>query len=350
MQRATVPPLAFEPYLRHMTLVIGTTCLAVFCGGLQAAETPERTVAVLLSEPGGLYREYFDALSLSLEQGAFGNNLGNTPGKRPRVVELTQGQPTQGQPAGRGRPDDASLAGASVIVAVGVQAMRAAATWESAPPVLNVLVPRASHEKLLAEMGGAKRRGQISAIYLDQPPARQLNLIRQVLPGKRRVAALLGPDSSLLLAPLRSAFQRSGLELAVDEIGAEPEIGPALSRLMGGADVFLALPDSLIFTRDTARSVLMAAYRHQRPLIGFSQAYVTAGALAATFSTPEQIARQSADLLIALPPGRVTLPAPGYPEYFSVAVNRSVARALGLDIPADSSLLEALAAMPESRQ
>lgn len=295
------------------------------------------TVALLLSEYSGHYIEYSDALGRALSAPA----LGAAGGKTLRVIEL---------PPGNERPDEARLAGVSVIVAVGVKAMRTAAAWEGGPPVLNVLVPRTSYEKTLAESGRARRRAQFSAIYLDQPMARQLNLIRQILPGKRRVAALLGPDSSLLLARLRPAIARAGFEIVSEEIGSEPEIIPALSRLLATGDLLLALPDSVVFTRDTARSVLLTTYRHQKPLIGFSLGYVNAGALAAVHSTPEQIARQTAELLQALPPGRAALPGPSSPAYFSVAVNRSVARALALDIPSESALQAALAKLPEVEQ
>jgi hypothetical protein len=295
------------------------------------------TVAVLLSESGGYYREYFDALARSLAQAS-------PAGKKLRLLELSTSQQ---------RPDEASLSNVTTLVAVGVQAMRSVAAWDGAPPVLNVLnvlVPRANYEKLLAEKDSKLRPAQFSAIFLDQPPTRQTHLIAQVLPGKRRISTLLGPDSASLLPALRSAFQRRGLELLVEEISSEAEIIPALSRLMASSDAFLALPDSVVFTRETVRSVLMAAYRYHQPLLGFSQAYVTSGALAATYSTPSQIARQTAELLSALPPGAKNLPAPLYPAYFSVAVNRSVARALSLDIPPDADLLETLTAHPEAKR
>jgi len=311
----------------HITLVLFATLFLGFGGACRATDT----VAVLLSEHGGHYSDYFEALNRALAEP-------QPAGRSWRVVEL---------PPGRERPDEAALSGVSTVIAVGVQAMRIAATWDNAPPVLNVLVPRVSHEKLLAESGRSRRRAQFSAIYLDQPLARQINLIQQILPGKRRVAALVGPDSALLLPRLRAAIARAGLDLASEEVASEPEIIPALSRLLSSSDALLALPDSVVFTRDTARSVLLTTYRHQKPLIGFSQAYVNAGALAAAFSTPAQLARQTAEVLRALPPGRAALPGPLYPAYFSVAVNRSVARALALDIATDAVLQATVAAMPE---
>lgn len=305
--------------------------LGAFGGACRAVDT----VAVLLSERGGHYGEYFEALGRSLSESS-------ASGKALRLIEL---------PPGRERPDDATLAGVSTIVAVGVQAMRNVAAWDnvpSVPPVLNVLVPRASYDRLVAESGRTRRRAQFSAIYLDQPLARQLNLIRQVLPGKQRVSAIVGPDSAVLLPRLRSAIARAGLAVVIEEVGSEPEILPALSRLLTASDVLLALPDNVVFTRDTARSVLLATYRYQKPLIGFSQAYVNAGALAAAFSSPTQIAQQTAELLQSLPSGRATLPAPVYPAYFSVAVNRSVARALSLEVATDAMLQIAVAGMAES--
>jgi ABC-type uncharacterized transport system substrate-binding protein len=213
---------------------------------------------------------------------------------------------------------------------------------ESNVPVLSVLLPRLTFERIVAESSRRNRPGSFSALYLDQPVSRQLNLLRHALPGRKRVAALIGPESAPLLPRLRTAIGRAGLELQVEQVSEESEIVPALNRLLPNNDVLLALPDGVAYNRNTARPILLTTYRYQRPLVGFSQAYVTAGALVAVYTTPAQVARQAADLLRALPPGRPVLGAPQYPSNFSVAVNRNVARSLGLDIPDESVLREAL--------
>ena len=155
--------------------------------------------------------------------------------------------------------------------------------------MLSVLVPRLTFERIAAESGRRARPGSFSALYLDQPLSRQLNLLRFALPGRKRVAALLGPESAALAPRLRSAVSRAGFELQMEQVAEEGDIVPALNRLLPGTDVLLALPDGLVFNRNTARPVLLTTYRHQRPVVGFSQAYVTAGALAAVFSTPAQM-------------------------------------------------------------
>ena len=114
-------------YLCHMTLVC-MVALVLSWGGAARAQT----VGILLSDHGGHYSEYLETLSRSLGEQS----------SRFRLVTL---------PPGREKPDEATLAKLHLIVAVGVQAMRTAAEWGNAPPVLNVLVPRASHDKLLFE-------------------------------------------------------------------------------------------------------------------------------------------------------------------------------------------------------
>jgi len=299
----------------------GLLCLAgllAMPGLARAADT----VAVVLSERGGVYSEFFDALNAGMAQQA-GRRSIRLAGTADKI-------------------DEAELADASLILAVGAGASRAVARSESNVPVLSVLLPRLTFERIVAESSRRNRPGSFSALYLDQPVSRQLNLLRHALPGRKRVAALIGPESAPLLPRLRSAIGRAGLELQVEQVSEESEIVPALNRLLPSNDVLLALPDGVAYNRNTARPILLTTYRYQRPLVGFSQAYVTAGALVAVYTTPAQVARQAADLLRALPPGRPVLGAPQYPSNFSVAVNRNVARSLGLDIPDESVLREAL--------
>lgn len=298
--------------------------LALLVGGAVPASAAE-SIAVVLSERGGVYAEFFDALNASLSQ---------VPGRK--VVRLA------GVAAPGEKVDEAELADASLVLAVGAGAARAMARSDGTVPVLSVLVPRLAFERILSESGRRSRPSSFSALYLDQPLSRQLNLLRLALPGRKRVAALLGPESAGMSQRLRAAAGKAGFELQSEQVSEEGEIVPALNRLLPGNDVLLALPDGGVFNRNTARPILLTTYRYQRPLVGFSQAYVTAGALAAVYSTPAQMARQTVELLRGLPAGRVSLGTPQYPAYFSVAVNRNVARSLGLDVPDEAWLKEAL--------
>ena len=143
---------------------------------------------------------------------------------------------------------------------------------------------------------------------------------------------MLSQDSQKSEHELRRAAAVAGIVLRMEQIGDEKQLVGALHRVLDDADVLLAVPDPLVFNRNTAQSVLLTTYRMGKPVAGYSRAYVTAGALLAVYSTPAQIGRQIGEELLTMQvrPGR-PLPAPGYPRYFSVEVNERVARSLGIE-------------------
>ncbi|MDX9707711.1 MAG: hypothetical protein RBT86_09045, partial [Azospira sp.] len=143
-------------------------------------------------------------------------------------------------------------------------------------------------------------------------------------------------------AALQRAAARLSIELTMETVATEAEVMPALARLLPKVDGLLAVPDSVVYRRDSVRGILLTTYRHQKPLIAFSQSYVSAGATAAVFSTPALSALQVAELVRALPPGRVSLPPPSPAAYPAIAINRQVARSLGLEPPVDALVQKAV--------
>jgi len=242
--------------------------------------------------------------------------------------------------AGRAAPSDTDL-----IVAIGTLAMEQVSV-ETRVPVLNILVPRQSYES--SRLHAKHDARQYSAIYLDQPVSRQLQLIKAALPNRDAVGVLLGPASQDRLKLLQQAAREQKLGVSTEPVKAEEDILPALKRLFTSAEVLLALPDPLVFNKHTAQSLLLTSYRAQIPLIAYSKSYVSAGALAAVYSTPTQIGQQAAELLVRLAQAKtLSLPSPQYPKYFSVNVNYQVARSLGLAIEDEAALLQRIKAGTE---
>lgn len=218
------------------------------------------------------------------------------------------------------------------IVAIGTAAQRGMqdlfAANGGAPPLLALLVPRQAFEQMADP--ARLRAGALSAVFLDQPPGRQLELIRLALPAANRVGILVGAESKSQSAALEKAARERDLQLAVSVVGQDG-LFPALQSLLANVDVLLALPDPAIFNSQTAANILTAAYRRQVPLSGFSPAYAKAGALLALYSTPAQIGARGGELLGQAVSGK-SLPSPQWPREFVVSVNRDVARSLGLSL------------------
>ncbi len=220
-----------------------------------------------------------------------------------------------------------------LLIPIGIRATGSVIRQAGNSPILATLVPRssfkASLKKRAAEIPSPPPRN-ISAILLDQPISRQLNLTRLLLGNVKRIGIPLGPDSQSLHHEIERTTQQLKLSVEIENIDSAKNLMHQLSRLLDRSDVLLALPDPTIFNRRSVRYILLSTYRKRIPVIGFSQSYVKAGALAATYSSPEQIGKQTAEVIIALQkkPAR-GFPAAEQPKYFSVVINKQVARSFG---------------------
>ena len=299
--------------------------LGLLLAGLAAAAEPPYRIELLLSERNGPYQALAQALRAEL----------------PRLSD----QPHHLEQSLVEAPDRAAIADADLVVTIGSRASQLIHALPTQGQVLHVLVPSTAP-------GFQSVRNQAtthhSAIYIDQPWQRQLNLIRLALPGMERIGILLGTTSRELRADLEQAI--AGQEWQ-PQMGLVPEggnyLGP-LRRLLEQSEVLLAVPDQQVFNRQNLQGILLTTYRREVPMIGFSPGYVRAGALAAVYSTPEQIAAQAARWIAPLTGDRQRrLPPPRHPEDFSVAVNHQVARSLGLRIPGEADLQRELLALED---
>jgi putative ABC transport system substrate-binding protein len=103
--------------------------------------------------------------------------------------------------------------------------------------------------------------------------------------------------------------------------------------------LLLAIPDTAIYNGGSIQNVLLASYRQRVPLIGFSPAYVRAGAMLALYSTPTQIGSQTARTARALL-ADAPVQALQSPVEFVVNVNVNVARSLGFRLSEDALRLQ----------
>ena len=310
-------PTRFRLILRR---ALPGVCL-LWLGLASATAATQSRITVLITTPTPATAEFTDRLRSELEPAA----------------DLSLHLVTEEMLANN--PD--TIADDSLVIAVGVQALTQASKFDLKRSVLGVLVPQPSFDRILIDSRRNPRN--FSAVFLDQPYTRQIALIKAILPSITSLGVLFGPTSLQSSYLLQQAAQAANLGLAQENIYGTDELVPKLRRALETSPVLLAVPDPLVYNRETAQSVLLSSYRYQRPVIGFSQAYVRAGALAGVFSTPQQIARQTAEVVrqyLARPQNG--LPPPQAPKYFSVDVNRQVARSLGIEIGDEHALSDIL--------
>ena len=157
---------------------------------------------------------------------------------------------------------------------------------------------------------------------------------------------LVSPETRFQALPFRQPFTAAGLTLEIEDNETERNLLTTLDSLLPRVNMLLAIPDSVIYRRSNIKSILITSYRHQRPVIAFSPAFVNSGALAALYSTPAQIARQTADLLQT---SGTSLPPPMPPNQFSILINQNVAEALNLNLSDEADIRRAMLAEKEAR-
>ncbi len=233
------------------------------------------------------------------------------------------------------RPDDEP--GLSVIVALGSRAFISATRQAAGRSVVGALITRSALDEILPL--NAQRW---SVVLLDQPPDRWANLAYLAFPNRQQVGMLVGPAGTKHVQPLERRLEARGMSLATESVAASEEVIPALDRLLQRSNLLLALPDPLAHNRNTVQPVLLTTYRARVPVLAYSEAYQQAGAVLALYSTVPQIVAQVLEILRQLQDGKVLLGAQLSPRYFTVGINTSVARSLGLSLPAAGELQEKL--------
>lgn len=283
--------------------------LPLFIAGAQAGASEH--VLIVTSELSGAYEDTAKAIHTVL-----------APEVPPIGIAVIEPDEVNGK----------ALAERRVIVTIGTEAARTIAELAPRVPVLHTLLPREAYEHL-PPPGAAPR----SAIFLDQPVERQIALIVEALPEWNRLALLAGPQSQALATRLAAEARTRNLEVSVENIASDREIYSALQRLLTERAVLLALPDSMVFNSYTIQNILLTSYRHRSPLVGFSPAYVRAGALLGLYSTPQQIGQQAAATVAAVLAGG-ELPRPQAPRQFEVGINRNVANSLGIRLDSPEAI------------
>ncbi|MCW8944194.1 MAG: hypothetical protein OQL27_05415 [Sedimenticola sp.] len=231
-------------------------------------------------------------------------------------------------------------ANTKLVITLGLKAAEVVQRLNTGLPTVHALLPKSSADLLL-------RSSNQTAIYLDQPSDRQLKLAR-LITKTPHIGLLLGKNSATIEVEFIRKANEQSIPVSYRNVIAEESVGPLLKELLEESNILLALPDPTVFNRRTIFNILLSSYHNKVPVIGFSSAYVKAGALISVFSKPEEIALHLTEFSIKyLNSDTTVLPNPEYPKYFSVEINHSVARSLGISLPDEQELIQFMTDKPD---
>lgn len=229
----------------------------------------------------------------------------------------------------------------SVVATLGTQATRWALerAWagDLLWPVCFAMVPsRAS-----LGLDGARRDlpPSLTGVLLQIPLERQIDAIRRLLPGARRLGVVFSDANQQEVARLRDLCEARGLLCESSRVAEPRELAASFESLSKAVDVLFALPDPVVYSGVSAKYVLLFSLDRRIPLVGFSEAYVKGGAIMGLYADPEDVGRQWGAMvkriLAGADPGSIPLE---FPQKVRLGWNRKVAGRLGIPEPDQKSL------------
>ena len=228
-----------------------------------------------------------------------------------------------------------------VIVTSG-GAVVAAKQATSVIPIVFPMAPDPVSSGLVASL--ARPGGNVTGLSIQSTElaTKRLELIREVVPGLRRLAIMGNagsPAAVLEMSEVQAAARKLGLEVEILEIRRAEDIAPAFKSLRDRADALYIGANSLVGANRIRINTLTLGAR--LPTIYNSREYVELGGLLSYGPSYPDLFRRAAEfvdkILRGAKPGDIPVEQP---TKFDLIINLTTAKALGLKIP-ESFLLRA---------
>jgi putative ABC transport system substrate-binding protein len=226
-----------------------------------------------------------------------------------------------------------------VIVARATPSIRA---MKRATTTIPIVMSAAGHDPvqlgLVASL--AKPGGNITGLTLlnQELPVKQLQLLKEVVPGLSRVI-VLGSQAFPMPAGGRrdvdAAAKGLGLQLHRVDVATINELDGTLARLAGTVGTgLLVRSDPFVLEPNTPR-VVSLALKHRLPAVYWLRTYTDAGGLMCYGADLFEVHRRSAYFVDRILRGARPMELPiEEPSKFTLIVNLKTARALDLTMPA----------------
>ncbi len=278
---------------------------------LAAAITPQAHPSVLIAvEPGvEAYTTALDGLTAALGQTAF------------RVIQLGPGTDLR-QAIG--------MRDVQLVVAIGGHALAEVQLQKTTVPVVGTMLVQTASDQ------------EGSRVEIDIPLSQQLELIRQLWPRHGRAGIICNPARSRYsTATLEAQARKVGFAAIVVNCDGPARLLRAVTELRGKVDFLICFPDPDLFNPLTIKPLVLAAIEARMPIVGYSPAFVRAGAAVGLYADYREIGRQTGEMVLRRLRGE-DRNAIEIPRKIQVAVNERVARLLGTEFKTSSLPVEIL--------
>ena len=222
-----------------------------------------------------------------------------------------------------------------VIVTTGAAAIVTAKQATSVIPIVFAAAGDPVGTGLVASL--ARPGGNVTGLSLQTTDlvSKRLELLREVVPGLRRLAILANVGSPIGVLEMREVQATAGtlgLEVTTSEIRRAEDISPAFDALKGRVDALYVVADSLVTTNRIRISILAVGAR--LPTMHGTWDNVEAGGLMSYAANFPDLYRRAAEYVVKILSGAKPGDIPvQQPTKFDLVINLTTAKVLGLMIP-----------------
>ena len=225
-----------------------------------------------------------------------------------------------------------------LITGFGTLAPKAAIAATRSTPIVFTSVGDPVGAGLVASLG--QPGGNVTGMsgQASDIAAKKLQLLDDLIPGKKLVAVLGNPDTpytALALQQVKTAATALGLPLAVLEARTVDQISAAIDQAVNArAASMLVLEDPVLLSAVQQTTELAAKSR--LPAIYGPREYAQAGGLISYGTDQSQLSRRAAEYVDRILKGASPAILPvEQPTKFELVINLGTAKALGLQIPSN---------------
>jgi putative ABC transport system substrate-binding protein len=218
------------------------------------------------------------------------------------------------------------------VILTGGSAVLAAKRATQTIPIVFALANDPLGSGLVASL--SRPGGNVTGLSLQGPDigSKRLGLMREAMPGLRRLAIIANPASPQAIAELNEV-KAAAIGLGLDPIGLEiqraEDFAPAIDALKGRADALYACADALISANAARINALAMAAR--LPTMFYAREYLEGGGFMTYGPNVPELFQRSAEfvdkILRGTKPGDIPVEQP---TKFELVINLKTAKALGL--------------------
>jgi ABC-type uncharacterized transport system substrate-binding protein len=221
------------------------------------------------------------------------------------------------------------------VIVVGGIAVPAAKRVTSVIPIVFTLAPDPVGSGLVASL--ARPGGNVTGLSNQSSDlfGKRLELLREVVPGLRRLAIIANsdnPQTVLETGDAQAEARKLGLEVTTSKIRRADDIAPAIGALEGHAEALYVVSDGLTVTNRVRINTFALAAR--LPTVHANREYIETGGLISYGANYPDLFRRAGDYVDKILRGAKPADLPvEQPTKFDLVINLTTAKALGLKIP-----------------